>query len=94
MEAVGSPLVAWSDSGDGAISAATPVGYKGGSNCKMVNSNMFFLTDGIVGTNAWQLVEHEFTTSSLPNATWYVRLRLWSAAGTVWFDNVCLHEAE
>ncbi|MCF6176466.1 MAG: carbohydrate binding domain-containing protein [Victivallaceae bacterium] len=147
MESAGSPIADWSDSGDGAITAATPTGYKGGLTCKMVNSNatdittlqqsypalkpnttynfsvwmktenvvkdtpgpgvsgaivqlyaggsnMFFPTDGLVGTNDWTLVEHEFTTSATPNTTWYVRLRLWSASGTVWFDNACLYEVE
>ncbi len=56
--------------------------------------NWFFPTGGLTGTNDWQLVEKEFTTPAEPNTSWYVRLRLWEASGTVWFDNVCLYEVE
>jgi hypothetical protein len=54
--------------------------------------NKFPPTGGLAGTNDWQLVEQEFTTSATPNTSWFIRLRLWDASGTVWFDNAMLTE--
>jgi len=55
-------------------------------------ANEFTPLPGTSGTNDWQLIEKTFTTPATPNTTWYVRLRLWNASGTVWFDNVILQE--
>jgi Carbohydrate binding domain len=58
--------------------------YTGGGN--------WFFPIELIGTNDWQLVEKEFTTPVMPNTSWFVRLRLREASGTVWYDNVCLYE--
>jgi|GEM_PF-1555195 len=55
-------------------------------------ANQFTPIPGISGTNDWQLIEKTFITPATPNTTWYVRLRLWNASGTAWFDNVTLQE--
>ncbi|MFA7230370.1 MAG: carbohydrate binding domain-containing protein [Victivallaceae bacterium] len=57
-------------------------------------ANQFTPIPGTLGTNDWQLIEKTFTTPVTPNATWYVRLRLWNASGTAWFDNVTLQEVQ
>ncbi|MFA6100605.1 MAG: carbohydrate binding domain-containing protein [Victivallaceae bacterium] len=54
-------------------------------------TNMFFPLPAESGTRDWHPVQHSFTTPS-NGTTWYVRLRLWNASGTVWFDNVTLQE--
>ncbi len=54
-------------------------------------TNMFFPLPAESGTRDWHPVQHSFTTPS-NGTTWYVRLRLTKASGTVWFDNVTLQE--
>lgn len=55
--------------------------------------NEFLPNPGLSGTHDWQQVQYTFTTpATFPNSTWYVRLRLREATGTVWFDNPSLRE--
>jgi Carbohydrate binding domain len=72
------------DDPDNDFSGAIIQLYTGGGN--------WFFPIGLTGTNDWQLVEKEFTTPVAPNSNWFVRLRLWDASGTVWYDNVCLYK--
>jgi hypothetical protein len=74
------------DNGSGAVVQFFAGGFK----------NDYLPSGGVSGTQDWQLIEHTFTTPSSFSQTawnsWYIRLRLYNATGSVWYDNVSLKE--
>lgn len=54
--------------------------------------NLLFPQPGLSGSNDWRLFSTIFTTPEKLKRKFYVRLRLWEASGTVWYDNASLQE--